>query len=555
MCQPPAGVQFFLSLVCKNRWPGIPEQDAGDIRDSPLRSACAGASGADVLRIYLNSCILRKTDVDMAWYPITVDTKPRNTVRDEVSDHPGGWISGRKLSAAPAENILVKIFSWQRWGDWGGRTTGRRMKPSSRVFPCGAESSNQDDAMDIAIIGAGPSGMAAALEAAWSGAAATLYERNSLVGRKLLVTGSGRCNLTNDSVAPEQYACADPEWIGAFLESFGVQEIIRLLRKIGIPVYKTSDGWYYPLSNSAQSVTDAFHQALIQAGVTIRTKHHVTGIRTAEKGFLITLTDAFGKTRELVFSKVIVAAGGAAQPKLGSRGELFPELEKMGHTVLPQRPALAPVQADLQSLIHLQGLKLDAGVELLDGDERAAESEGNILFTEWGINGPGVMNLSHVISARPNHSLTLSLDLLHFFEKEFSDLLREKRESGTPVRIFLEAFFPPKAASLFPAMARVPEDALLGSLDDESLQRLIRTLRATRVKVRGVRGFEVCQLSAGGVPVTEADPRTLESRIVKGVYLAGETLDAVGPCGGFNLHFSFAGGVLAGRAAAKKIHS
>lgn len=405
--------------------------------------------------------------------------------------------------------------------------------------------------MEIAVIGAGPAGMAAALQAAWNGAAVTLFERNADVGRKLLVTGSGRCNITNDAVAPEKYTCADSKWMDSLLGSFGVQDLIGFLREVGIPVYKTSDGWYYPVSNSAQSVVEALHHALLQAGVTIRTKHHVSGIRSAEKGFLVTLTDAIGKSQELFFSKAIVAAGGAAQPKLGSRGELFPVLERLGHSLLPKRPALAPVQVDLQSLIHLQGVKLDAGVGLLDGETRLADSAGNILFTEWGINGPGVMNLSHIISLRPKHPFTLSLDFLLFFEKEFTELLRERRITSSPVRIFLEAFFPPKAASLFPSLAQISENTPLDQLDEDSLQRLIRTLRDTRLRVRGVRGFEVCQLSAGGIPVTEVDSRTLESQIVKGLHLTGETLDVVGPCGGFNLHFAFSSGALAGRSAAK----
>jgi predicted Rossmann fold flavoprotein len=411
----------------------------------------------------------------------------------------------------------------------------------------------QGETMDIAIIGAGPSGMAAALRAAWNGAAVTLLERNSDLGRKLLVTGSGRCNLTNDAVAPEKYACADSKWMGALLEAFGVRDLIEFLRGIGIPVYKTDDGWYYPLSNSAQSVVDAFHQSLLQAGVAIRTKKRVTGIRSTEEGILITFVDEKEKTQELPFSKAVVAAGGMAQPKLGSRGELFPMLEKMGHALIPKRPALAPIQADLQSLVHLQGVKLDAGVTLIDGENRVAQSAGNILFTEWGLNGPGVMNLSHVISADPKRGYVLSLDFFHFFEKEYSDLFREKRSTTTPVKVFLEAFFPPKAASLFPQLAQISADTPLDQLDEDSAGRLTRALHGIRLKVKGVRGFDVCQLSAGGIPVTEADPRTLESRIVRGLHLVGETLDVVGPCGGFNLHFAFASGALAGRAVAESM--
>ncbi len=405
--------------------------------------------------------------------------------------------------------------------------------------------------MEIAVIGAGPAGMAAALQAAGWGAAVTLFERNADVGRKLLVTGSGRCNLTNDAVAPGKYACADPQWMRALLGSFGVQEMTGFLRRVGVLMHKTSDGWYYPLSNSAHSVVEAFHQALLLANVTLRMKSPVLEIQPAEKGFLLSPADEGGEGNRY-FQKVIVAAGGTAQPKFGSRGELFPVLEKLGHTLLPKRPALAPVEADLQSLKHLLGVRLDAGVGLWKNGHRVAETAGNIIFTEWGINGPGVMDISHFISADPDAEFTLSLDFLRFFGKEFADLLREKRETPIPLKVFLEAFFSPKIASLLPQLAGLSEGVTLDHVNDAALQKMIEAFRNVRVKVKGVKGFDVCQLSAGGIPVTEVDPLTLESRVVKGLHLTGETLDVAGPCGGFNLHFAFSSGALAGLAAASE---
>jgi predicted Rossmann fold flavoprotein len=403
--------------------------------------------------------------------------------------------------------------------------------------------------MSVAVIGGGASGMAAALQAAWRGAPVTVFERNESLGRKLLVTGAGRCNITNDGAAADRYACADPAWMETLLARFGVQALRGMLQKIGIPVSRTSDGWYYPLSNSAQTVVDAFSSAINLAGVSVHFSAKVTSITSGADGLVIHHTGGGGRHAE-AFDRVIVAAGGKAYPTLGSHGELFPVLEQLGHTVLPKRPALAPVLADLKSLKALQGVRLDAGVELWNGGERLASAAGNLIFTEWGLNGPAVMDLSHHISARPESTLVLSLNLLHFVETEFHDLLREKRGTGLPVKVFLGAFLPPKAASLYPQLCGLSENDPLERIGDGDLERLTERLRNTRLTVRGVRGFEYCQMSAGGVPVLEADPCTLESRLVKGLYLAGETLDVVGPCGGYNLQFAFSSGALAGIAAA-----
>jgi len=403
--------------------------------------------------------------------------------------------------------------------------------------------------MKIAVIGGGASGMAAALQAAWNGGNVILFERNTEVGRKLLVTGSGRCNITNAAVTASKYTCADPAWMEILLECFGVNDLISMLEDICIPVHKTSDGWYYPLSDSARSVVEAFSSALHLAGVSLCPSSQVTSIHSTQDGFTVHFIQD-GKEREKNFKRVIVSAGGKAHPSLGSRGELFSVIKKMGHTVLPKRPALAPLLVDLGNFKSLQGIRLNVSTILWDGSQKLAKAAGNLIFTQWGLNGPAVMDISHHVSARAGASLELSLNFLEFFEEEFHQLLEQKRNTPLPFRIFLSAFFPPKVTALLLKNARLPEEIPLQNMDDRTLERLIDHLKDTRFPVKGVRGFEYCQLSAGGVPVVEVDPQTLESRRVKGLFLTGETLDVVGPCGGFNLQYAFSSGALAGMAAA-----
>jgi predicted Rossmann fold flavoprotein len=198
----------------------------------------------------------------------------------------------------------------------------------------------------------------------------------------------------------------------------------------------------------------------------------------------------------------------------------------------------------------LQGVRLDVGVTLWKGSQRLAAATGNTIFTEWGLNGPAVMDISHWISAYPPTELELSLDLLAFFSKEFDQLLAQKRKTAMLLRVFLGAFFPPKVGATYLRNAHLSEDIPLHQVSDRALEGLIAKLKDTRLRVKGVRGFEYCQISAGGVPVSEVDPLTLESRRVKGLFLTGETLDVVGPCGGYNLQYAFSSGALAGKAAA-----
>ncbi|HQP08952.1 MAG TPA: aminoacetone oxidase family FAD-binding enzyme, partial [Anaerolineaceae bacterium] len=399
--------------------------------------------------------------------------------------------------------------------------------------------------MTIAVIGAGASGMAAALQAAWHGASVVLFERNRASGKKLQVTGSGRCNITNREASAEKYSCADSGWMGHLLSAFGVDDLLAMLVEISIPASATADGWYYPLSESARTVVDAFASALQLAGVDIRFAHQVQDFFPDGNGWSVVTASPQG-LQEGQYTRVVVAAGGKSFPSLGSRGELFPVLSRLGHTVLPKRPALAPVLADMKEYKALQGIRLDAGAVLLEGTTELARTRGNLIFTEWGLNGPAVMDLSHHISARPGEALTLRLNLLEFHQPAYDSLLSRKRQNAIPLRVFLGAFFPPRAVDYFIQRLGTPEGAALKDLDDGTLNALTWMLQALPFTVKGVKGFEFCQLSAGGVPVGEVDPITLESRLLPGLHLCGETLDVFGPCGGFNLQFAFSSGSLAG---------
>lgn len=384
--------------------------------------------------------------------------------------------------------------------------------------------------------------MTAALFAAKSGHKVRLIDSNEQVGRKLLVTGSGRANLTNQRMEGSRYSCADITWMETLLKRFGHADLITFLREIGVLTFSTADGWCYPVSESAQTVVDAFANALRQANVELVLNTKVTAILTINEEFKLDLsTGATISTKQL-----IVAAGGKAYPTLGSRGELFPWLKNLGHSILPLVPALAPVTCEMSSWKALSGVRFDARASLYENSSLLAETTGNLILTEWGLNGPAVMDLSHHISTRSNVKLELRLNPLFNSEVELHDLITRKRSTDTPLRVLLASVLSPKLPPVLIARAGYPLDVPINELNDEQTEKVLKIATSMPFKVTGVRGFEYCQVSAGGVPVSEVDPLNMRSRLISGLTLVGETLDVVGPCGGYNLQYAFSSGAVAG---------
>lgn len=402
----------------------------------------------------------------------------------------------------------------------------------------------------VGVIGAGPAGIMAALAAARGGASVLLFDGNKVVGRKLMATGNGRGNLSNANAAPERYACADTGFLEALFHRYPPPRLHADLLDAGILTYRTADGWYYPVSNSAPAVAAILAAALVEAGVAVHLESTITGIRTApgdasRPRFLL----ARGDGAPVTVDRVVVAGGGVAHPALGSRGQCFPLLERLGHAIVMPRPALAPIVADVRRFHKLQGVRLDARLTLMDGDRRLGETVGNMMFTQTGFSGPAPMDLSHLVGGG-DRPLRLALDLLPHHEPELRRLLAARRGRALPLAVALCAVLPPKVPPVYLRLAGLDADAGLDRLSQSDVERVLALLTGTTVDVTGSGGFEVAQLSSGGVPVTEVDPETMQSRLVPGLHLAGEVLDVVGPCGGYNLHFAFSSGAVAGAAAA-----
>ena len=406
--------------------------------------------------------------------------------------------------------------------------------------------------MKIGIIGGGAAGIAAALEASKNGAQVLLLDANSVLGRKLSVTGSGRCNITNmHADDADKYTCREKTALKKILSQFEPDKLIAFLQDAGIPTYATSDGWVYPLSNSASNVATILEKRLRTQGAEIHLQTLITDIRIKSGGFILTTANPDVSYHA---ECVIVATGSPAFPQSGARDNLYEIFQRMGHTIRPVLPALAPILTDPRPLHKLQGVRLDAGVQLLHDGQVLASTKGNIIFTRWGINGPGVMDLSHLVSQNANKRLTLCINLIPYQESALMQMLSNKANEKMPLLACLLAFLPAKAAHFMLKNSGMQEDLTLKETTHAEKQHILHTLKSIEVEVRGTREFNHSQLSTGGIPLSEIDTNSMQSKIIGGLYFAGEILDVLGPCGGYNLHWAFASGILAGRSATTLPH-
>ena len=377
---------------------------------------------------------------------------------------------------------------------------------------------------DIAIVGAGASGLAAGIAAGrvfagiaggWHAAPTgrvLLFERMPRAGKKILATGNGRCNLGN------RYALEHPyhnrEFAAFALKKFGGCE--SFFDSLGLAIHEDGEGRLYPRSNTAASVLNALRFGAERAGCEIRCDCPVTSVEPAPDGFII--------NNSIAARRVILAAGGCAAPAQGSDGSGFKLLRVLGHSIVEARPALVQIKVKSPLLPMLKGLRVQAGIKLMKNGKVLNEAAGEVLFAQDGLSGIAAMEVSR--EAAPGCLAVLDL-LPDYTEQELTALL--SRWQGLAVGD-LSGLLPGRIAQAVTKSAGDPKNFTF--------------------EVTGTRGFEHAQVTAGGADVRSFDPRTMESRVVPGLYACGEALDVDGGCGGFNLHWAWASGILAGSNAA-----
>lgn len=406
--------------------------------------------------------------------------------------------------------------------------------------------------MQIAVVGGGAAGMMAALVAAESGAQVTLLERNSRVGKKLLMTGNGRCNYTNTHAAdPAHYHGLCPEGIAAVLSSMSVDALIGLFSRLGISPLIEEEDRVYPRSEQASSVLDALRFALRDLGVDIRCDTEVQGLTPSGNGWRIECREA----RPVSADRVILAAGGKAAPSTGSDGNGYVLACGAGHSLRTPYPALTQLKLEGDFYPRLKGVKWKGSVRLIAGEKQDIMRYGDLLFTDYGISGPPILDLSGIMSEWRDAGLAPSVHISLYPDLAAEDVARDliSRSVHLPGRPLQEGLIGLVNKRLIPVLLMLEgmdKNAPMKQIREGQWRALANRMTGWSLPVKGVRSWPNAQASGGGILLSEIDPATMESRVAPGLYLAGELLDVNGDCGGYNLHWAWLTGRLAGRAAA-----
>lgn len=401
--------------------------------------------------------------------------------------------------------------------------------------------------MKIGIIGAGASGMAAALAAAENPEVEVLVlERQSRVGRKLLATGNGRCNLTNLHALEGGYHGESPDFSQAALTRFSPEKTLAWFRSLGLYTVAEPSGRVYPYSDQANSVVDVLRLAMDKPNITLVTGFTVEKIRREPEGFTLS-----NREDSYFCNKVIVACGGLAGSKLGGTMSGYQLLGKLGHRSTRLRPALVQIKCGWGGVVGLKGVRANCHVKILRDEALFAQSIGELQFTEMGLSGPVIFEISRDVCFGKG-DWRARLDFLpEMSQEELEEMLLERQQRNFPMEELLTGILHNRLGRVLTKAAGIG-GRQAGDLTREEIAQVCRTVKDFDIPLTEPLGMDSAQVTAGGVLTENFDPQTLESRLVPGLYACGEVLDVDGDCGGYNLQWAWSSGRTAGLHAGKE---
>ncbi len=401
----------------------------------------------------------------------------------------------------------------------------------------------------VLVVGGGAAGMMAAISAKINGAEVVVLERNNRVGKKILATGNGRCNYTNINLSIDNYHGKNPKFAYSCLSKFGVAETLDFFERLGITPAIEEKGKVFPLSFQSSSVLDVLRFELEDLGVELLTDVFVIGINKGEK-FELILEDG----RKVYGDKVILATGGCAAPNTGSDGNGYTLAKSMGHSIVEVFPGLVQLKLEGDIFKQVDGVKFVGTAGLYVGNELIKEDRGDILFTNYGISGPPILQLSRTALEYLNNNKAIELkisiidsktekELFDYLIYRFGFMAKKTIEKGLIGLINKRLILP------ILKEVNIDKNKQIAYLSNEEVRRLANILTDWRFNISGSKSFKDAQVTAGGINTDEIDSSTMESKLIEGLYFAGEIVDIDGDCGGFNLQWAWSSGYIAGENA------
>ncbi|KMT23088.1 NAD(P)/FAD-dependent oxidoreductase [Clostridium cylindrosporum] len=400
--------------------------------------------------------------------------------------------------------------------------------------------------LKVGIIGAGAAGITAAIFISRFGGEVFLFEQLDRVGKKILATGNGRCNMTNTGIDISRFHGENPKFAFSALKEFSSYDSMDFFHELGVLCKEEDGGKVYPYSDQASSVLDVLRYELESQGIKERVLTTIEKVSKTDKGFVL-----LSSTKEkFLVDKVVIATGGKSSPKLGSKGIGYKIAKDLGHSIINPVPALVQLKLDYENLKAIKGVKFIGNAAIISQGKTIKEYDGEILFTDYGISGPPILQLSRTAMFAYNNEETpyIKVDMFKDLNyEEFMSLIKERLSTANnkPIDFALIGLINKKLIPIVLKDAGIINlKKLCKDISKKEIESLCKILKGWTFKISGCTGWEFSQVTAGGVNVKEVNPKTLESKIIKGLFFAGEVLDIDGDCGGFNLQWAWSSGYL-----------
>jgi predicted Rossmann fold flavoprotein len=400
---------------------------------------------------------------------------------------------------------------------------------------------------NIAVIGAGASGMMASIFALQNGHSITIFEKNSKVGKKILASGNGRCNITNKNPKLENYHSSNIEIAQKILDRFSTKDTQKFFFDIGLPLVEgEKQNRLYPMSLQATSVADLLYRRLIELGANILLDTAIVKIIHKDKFTLFA-----DSSKKYSFDKVIISAGSKAQSKLGGSLDGYRFADYFGHKIEETNPSLVQLVSNSPYLKHISGVRFVGSARLFVDNKNIANSTGDILFTKYGLSGSSILEISRgaSVATQKSNQIRVELDLIpDISDDRLMDMLAKRIISLKSKTVFalLEGFTNKKLINMILKETKISSNKISESLQKNELGRLGYVFKHLSFDIIDTKGYDFCEVSTGGVSLKDVEPKSMESKLCKGVYFCGEVLDVDGDCGGFNLQWAWSSGYVAG---------